>query len=158
MQVCVFGTSIPIVLLGLLNAPTILKSIILQINHRISHLCWDAPFSPCLPTELLLSVQSQYKYLLWKTSLSFPSRNDHSFLPSRYFEACFGILFITLFTTADLDVCLPARLGIIDSRGYVYSPLMYPTPKTKCYGKHSNLKLQTYLKLPQMYLINFFDG
>lgn len=113
MQVCVFGTSIPIVLLGLLNAPTILKSIILQINHCISHLCWDAPFSPCLPTELLLSFQSQYKYLLWKTSLSFPSRIDHSFLPSRYFEACFGILFITYLQLQIQMSAFPLDLGLL---------------------------------------------
>lgn len=104
---------------------------VLQICNPISYLCWDAPCSPCPPTLLLLSFQSDCKYLLQKSSLSFPSRIDRSFFSCHH-----------CFITADLHVSLPSELRTI----ILYSPLMYPTPSAICKGKHPNFEFQTHLQ------------
>lgn len=145
MFVYVSGTPIPLFSWVYVVIQLHLLFTVLLICCHISYICWDDFCSPYLPTQFLLSFQSSYKYLLRKSSLSFPSGINHSFLSAikaRWSVYCHFTEYIILLTTQTV----------------LYWPLMFPPPSTIHKGKHPNLKLCTYLQPPEMYLINFFGG
>ena len=159
MFVYVSGTPIPLFSWVYVVIQLHLLFTVLLICCHISYICWDDFCSPYLPRQFLLSFQSSYKYLLRKSSLSFPNGINHSFLSA--IKACWSVYchFTTLFYKYRFMSVLPFwNLGRLTTQTVLYWPLMFPPPSTIHKGKHPNLKLYTYLQPPEMYLINFFGG